>query len=820
MPIPPQSAIAIAISDSVTVSIGEDTSGVFRVIFLVSADVNSTSSAAKSMKPGNMMKSLAKMKGFSPWPGLVSNPTKDIKKPTSKKPNIHCIFFFGSNNYVSSVYETTFPRHRKNSVEMRPTTDCLTIIQIRNKREIEQVCTTCFNFQSPAIGGILSAWIEENNIKPYLEYKEQLMKSNKSANFKEACEAIEKFIKDKSDNPGEGPDAAFDRLRASLELDKPANDADGAYFDGDDSVGGSTSTPKPKAKKDKGFGDAPIKCDRVQPRYKKPVSEAMMALQRELDLAVQEFLIGAPPTAPGSSTPRWVLPVQYHIPSGGKILYPNGSTTTQKDLLGQPVKKKSRKKVSRVFPINAIKKRAGLLAKKLIQGSKHRLKHKLSQEMMDLQEALDHTVLSFANNDMFFNAGEDVAKKVPFVSMQRYSPENLTDKVQPGTSCKETFASKTAVSPKSSPSKTNKTLKPEASPMSPSLPEAADLEQLPVAAHIEVPYAKTDIKVPSIALHRVPTANASTVPYNTATTVSNDTASTVPYITATTVSNASSTNDTASTVPYNTATTVVDIKLPRVPNIVTTAISTSAASTTAPNNTASTMMDIKSPSVVLHRVPNTFETAVPKNNIPIIAKDTTSTVPDTRLPSIVLHKPSTNSSTVPKATSSIRISAQVPATEATNSVPKVQIEPTSSKTSSDIPNNACSDVGGTKCTDAPKPKEYRCVVMSCSTVEEKKPSAIPLKPTRVSISLSPSTTNKSESVPKKKRRTSGNAETSTPTPKRSRKVSMDTSEDYDMDTSLMNHSQKKANASSSLLDRPSNVIRPLKRVLICAQSDD
>ncbi|KAL1434058.1 hypothetical protein MTO96_012049 [Rhipicephalus appendiculatus] len=41
----------------------------------------------------------AKMKGFSPWPGKVANPTKEVKRPALKKP-MHCIFFFGTNNYA------------------------------------------------------------------------------------------------------------------------------------------------------------------------------------------------------------------------------------------------------------------------------------------------------------------------------------------------------------------------------------------------------------------------------------------------------------------------------------------------------------------------------------------------------------------------------------------------------------------------------------------------------------------------------------------------------------------------------------------------
>lgn len=42
-------AIEIAISDSVTVSIGDETNGAFRVILFVSGDVRSTSSAVKSI---------------------------------------------------------------------------------------------------------------------------------------------------------------------------------------------------------------------------------------------------------------------------------------------------------------------------------------------------------------------------------------------------------------------------------------------------------------------------------------------------------------------------------------------------------------------------------------------------------------------------------------------------------------------------------------------------------------------------------------------------------------------------------------------------
>ncbi|XP_037568758.1 putative oxidoreductase GLYR1 homolog isoform X2 [Dermacentor silvarum] len=93
----------------------------------------------------------AKMKGFSPWPGKVANPTKEVKRPALKKP-MHCIFFFGTNNY---------------------------------------------------------AWIQEDQIKPYEASKEQFSKSSKTASFKEALEAIEDYVK----NLPEGPPPA--RVTAS-----------------------------------------------------------------------------------------------------------------------------------------------------------------------------------------------------------------------------------------------------------------------------------------------------------------------------------------------------------------------------------------------------------------------------------------------------------------------------------------------------------------------------------------------------------------------------------------------------------------------------
>ncbi|XP_046666596.1 putative oxidoreductase GLYR1 homolog [Homalodisca vitripennis] len=86
----------------------------------------------------------------------VSNPPKDLKRPASKKAS-HCIYFFGSENY---------------------------------------------------------GWIEENNLKPYEQYKEALIRANKSGAFKDAVEAIEKCAQNKGDATSmkDDSDAIFDRL--------------------------------------------------------------------------------------------------------------------------------------------------------------------------------------------------------------------------------------------------------------------------------------------------------------------------------------------------------------------------------------------------------------------------------------------------------------------------------------------------------------------------------------------------------------------------------------------------------------------------------
>ncbi|CAB3225550.1 unnamed protein product [Arctia plantaginis] len=117
----------------------------------------------------------AKMKGFSPWPGRVAIPTPELKPP-KKAMNVQCIYFFGTNNY---------------------------------------------------------AWIEDNNIKPYQEYKEQLIKSCKTAAFKEAVNQIEEFILHPEkfgdlDDHGRNTEEDFDKLKDEIdEEDSQEEKADG-----------------------------------------------------------------------------------------------------------------------------------------------------------------------------------------------------------------------------------------------------------------------------------------------------------------------------------------------------------------------------------------------------------------------------------------------------------------------------------------------------------------------------------------------------------------------------------------------------------------
>jgi hypothetical protein len=61
------------------------------------------------------------------------------------------------------------------------------------------LCSSSKHYNCSKIIIYFSAWIEESQIKPYFEFKDQLIKSNKSGAFKDALQAIEDFIKSSGD---------------------------------------------------------------------------------------------------------------------------------------------------------------------------------------------------------------------------------------------------------------------------------------------------------------------------------------------------------------------------------------------------------------------------------------------------------------------------------------------------------------------------------------------------------------------------------------------------------------------------------------------
>ncbi|XP_023941769.1 cytokine-like nuclear factor N-PAC isoform X3 [Bicyclus anynana] len=139
----------------------------------------------------------AKMKGFSPWPGRVAVPTPELK-PLKKATNIQCIYFFGTNNY---------------------------------------------------------AWIEEHNIKPYHEHKEQLIKSSKTAAFKEAVAQIEEYIEHPEkfgdlDEHVRNPEEDFDKLKSEGTEEENTSDEKPAEEEAaTPEVKKKSSTPKVKSAK-------------------------------------------------------------------------------------------------------------------------------------------------------------------------------------------------------------------------------------------------------------------------------------------------------------------------------------------------------------------------------------------------------------------------------------------------------------------------------------------------------------------------------------------------------------------------------------------
>jgi len=94
----------------------------------------------------------AKMKGFSPWPGKVCVPPTDVKRPAIKKA-MHCVNFFGTNDF---------------------------------------------------------AWIEEFNIKDYLEFKNTLAKSKASKQMKQAQDEMDAYLKSRDSSAAAAPAVSED----------------------------------------------------------------------------------------------------------------------------------------------------------------------------------------------------------------------------------------------------------------------------------------------------------------------------------------------------------------------------------------------------------------------------------------------------------------------------------------------------------------------------------------------------------------------------------------------------------------------------------
>ncbi|KAJ6649852.1 putative oxidoreductase GLYR1 like [Pseudolycoriella hygida] len=114
----------------------------------------------------------AKMKGYPPWPGKICTPKASVPKPKGQPAK--WIFFFGSKNY---------------------------------------------------------SWIEDNNLKPYLEHRDSIVKTIKSNPLKEAVKRMDEYLsdpekyKENADTPFEpeddDTDTAFNKLRESDESSEP-----------------------------------------------------------------------------------------------------------------------------------------------------------------------------------------------------------------------------------------------------------------------------------------------------------------------------------------------------------------------------------------------------------------------------------------------------------------------------------------------------------------------------------------------------------------------------------------------------------------------
>jgi len=151
----------------------------------------------------------AKMKGFSPWPGVVVVPPVEVKRPAIKK-TMHCVCFFGTKDY---------------------------------------------------------AWIEETSMKPYEEFKETLTKDKKSKAMQQAIEEIEKYLHDKdpsivqqteTQTKNQSEDAEFDALISGKQSAKKSAKKEGRKRNISEESGSTASGPSSSTSK-KARGRPPTK---------------------------------------------------------------------------------------------------------------------------------------------------------------------------------------------------------------------------------------------------------------------------------------------------------------------------------------------------------------------------------------------------------------------------------------------------------------------------------------------------------------------------------------------------------------------------------
>lgn len=101
--------------------------------------------------------------------------------------------------YIVFIYRNVF-RHQRLANDQRNLKDLLSAFS-SSELAISKCLMTKWSKYDDDLLNVFpfqfnSAWIEESNIKNYLEYKDQLINSSKTAAFKEAVQRIEEYISD------------------------------------------------------------------------------------------------------------------------------------------------------------------------------------------------------------------------------------------------------------------------------------------------------------------------------------------------------------------------------------------------------------------------------------------------------------------------------------------------------------------------------------------------------------------------------------------------------------------------------------------------